>query len=71
MSASAIPSREKLIARARKMKAEIEQMYADAAHWNRMHPNVTPIDPDPDGKLAGIKHGIEAMLAEEEGRMRS
>ncbi len=30
---------------------EIEQLLADTAHWNRLHPDQEPIDIDPDGKL--------------------
>jgi hypothetical protein len=60
-------SRASIIARARKLRAEIEQAYADAAHWNSINcPHKgPPIDPDPDGKLRRIAEGIDKMLARE------
>jgi hypothetical protein len=52
--------------RARKLRADIAQTFADAAHWNSI--NVPhkgpPIDPDPDGKLKRIAAGIDRMLDE-------
>jgi hypothetical protein len=60
-------SRASIIARARKLRAEIEQAYADAAYWNSINcPHKgPPIDPDPDGKLRRIAEGIDKMLARE------
>lgn len=73
MSASGIKSREQIVAEARRCRSEIEQIFADAEHWNERvrKPHEAPIDPDPDGKLAQIKRSLDTMLAEEEGRLRS
>ena len=61
-------SRAAIISRARQIRCEIEQIFTDAAHWNRIH--VTwkdkPIDPDPDCQLRRIGEGIDRMLAAEE-----
>lgn len=63
------PGRERadLIARAVKQRAKIQQIFDDAAHWNRR--NVPwkgkPIDPDPDGQLKRIADGIDRMIARE------
>lgn len=43
--------RAKLIHRAAVQRANIEQMFTDVAAWNEMHPNETPIDPDPEGTM--------------------
>lgn len=54
-----------LIARAKKMRAGIQQIFDDAAHWNSVHTpwKGAPIDPDPDGELRRIADGIDRMLA--------
>lgn len=61
------PERAAIIARARKLRAEIAQTFADAEHWNRVHVpwKGKPIDPDPDGQLQRIAEGIDRMLAHE------
>jgi hypothetical protein len=43
--------RDDLIARAAKMAQEIQQIFDDQAHWNRMNPDEPPIDVDQDGLL--------------------
>jgi hypothetical protein len=57
-------TRAALIDRAKKMRAEIQQIFDDAAHWNGR--NVpwkgAPIDPDPDGQLARLAASIDRML---------
>jgi hypothetical protein len=60
------PSRKAIIARARFLRVEIQQIFDDAAHWNRINPNQENINPDPDGELRAIAEGIDAMLAKEE-----
>lgn len=61
-------SRAVIVARARKLRGEIAQMFADAEHWNRV--NVLwkgpAIDPDPDGQIKRIADGIDRMLAKED-----
>ena len=58
-------SRDSIILRARKLRAGIAQIFADAEHWNRV--NVPwkgqAIDPDPDGQLKRIASGLDRMLA--------
>lgn len=57
--------RADLIARARALRSEIKQIFADAEHWNRMHTRQVPIDPDPDGELRRILNGLERTLSGE------
>ena len=59
--------RAEIIARAVKLRTEIEQTFADAAHWNRVHVpwKGKPIDPDPGGELRRCADGIDRMLAHE------
>lgn len=56
--------RADIMARARKLRAEIAQTFAEAAHWNSI--NVPhkgqAIDPDPDGELRRIADIIDKML---------
>ena len=59
-------SRLSVISRARKLKAEIEQTFLDANHWNILHPYEASIDADPYGQLAAIKAGIDKMLEAEQ-----
>lgn len=61
-------SRAAIVARARKLRGEIAQTFADAEHWNRVNvPWKGPaIDPDPDGQLKRIVDGIDRMLAMED-----
>lgn len=64
-------SRAAIVARARKLRGEIAQTFADAEHWNRVNvPWKGPaIDPDPDGQLKRIADGIDRMLATEARRL--
>lgn len=61
-------TRAEIIARARTLRAQIAQTFADAEHWNRVSvPWKGPaIDPDPDGELKRIAASIDKMLAREE-----
>lgn len=54
--------RANLIARASEQLAALDQYDADVDHWNRTHPNETPINTDPDGKLAEIRRYLTALL---------
>lgn len=49
---------QSLLARAQRIRAEINQIFLDAEHWNRLHPHETPIDPDPDG---GLRRTLAAL----------
>lgn len=51
-----------MILRAEKIKAEIEQIFVDASHWNRIHPDEEPIDPDPDGKMKECWHYCDEVI---------
>jgi len=45
--------RDRFIDRAQRIRMEIEQIFRDVDHWNRIRaPHEGPIDPDPDGSLA-------------------
>lgn len=61
-------SRAALVARARTLRREIAQIFADAEHWNRV--NVpwkgSAINPDPDGQLARLAGELDRMLAIED-----
>lgn len=60
-------TRDAIVARARKLRDEIAQTFADAEHWNRVNvPWKGPaIDPDPDGRLKRIADSIDRMLSAE------
>lgn len=61
-----------LVARARKLRADIEQIFTDAASWNdnsRARKNgAAPINPDPDGSLRRMAEGLDKTLAAEASR---
>ena len=42
----------------------VDELFADTAHWNRLHPEEEPIDPDPDGEMAAVRRYAEAMIRE-------
>jgi hypothetical protein len=45
-------TRQEIIEDGRRIVAEIRQIFADAEHWNRLHPEEEQrIDPDPHGTL--------------------
>jgi len=56
--------RRELIERAVSIRAEIEQIFAGAAHWNEhvRTPFEKPIDPDPDGQLARLTVRLDRMI---------
>jgi hypothetical protein len=56
-----------LITEAKRIRAEIEQMFTDATHWSSFvrKSGEKLIDPDPDGKMRQITYSIDRMLAAE------
>lgn len=58
-------TRQGLIDEARRIRKEIEQIFLDAEHWNLIHPEENPIDPDPDGTLVRMAKGIDEGLKRE------
>ena len=48
--------------RRRHLREEIRAIFADAAHWNRIHPDEEPIDPDPDDTLQRLAEECDAYL---------
>jgi hypothetical protein len=59
--------RERLFARARRTKAEIEQIFTDCALWNEHSTarknGAAPIDPDPDGSLTIALAYVNGILS--------
>ena len=51
--------------RAQKLANEIAQLFADADHWNSVHPHDQAIDPDPDGQLRRTHESLVAFLSSE------
>lgn len=68
------PEYQRIIANARRLRAEIDQIFTDVASWNdnskARKDGCEPIDPDPDGKLRKLADGIDEMLARERARGR-
>jgi hypothetical protein len=60
---TATVEREVIVNRAKKLRAEIEQTFLDADHWNRTHADQPPIEADPDGQLRQIASGLDSFLA--------
>jgi len=56
--------RSSLIERTKQLRDEIKQLFLDAEHWNRLHPDEV-IDPDPDGELAKLHQQLEEALRRE------
>ena len=55
-----------ILANFRLLRADVEQIFRDADHWNRTHPDEDPIDPDPDGTLRQLADEIDALLLAEQ-----
>jgi hypothetical protein len=68
MSTNGRVSRQVLIARAQALHREIAENAIDIAHWNELHKNEPPIDPDPDGLLTKIAAGLDDLLTREARR---
>lgn len=56
-----------LIAEAKRIKAEIEQVFNDARHWNRLYPEEEPIEPWNDEKWADLLRYVNQTLGIEQG----
>lgn len=72
MKTSETPTRADILARARALRQEIAEIFADYQHWNDNSPSraegAEPIDPDPDGQLRRIAEGLDRMLEREDAR---
>jgi hypothetical protein len=55
---------ESIVRDAERSVRTVDQLFSDAARWNRLHPNEEPIDPDPDGEMAAVKRYAQAMIKE-------
>ena len=58
----AAEERALIIERAKVIKAEIEQQFTDAAHWNRTHAGELLVNPDPDGQLKKLLAAITEIV---------
>lgn len=54
-----LKTRAQLVEDLRAMRENIQLAFNDAAHWNRLHPDEEPINPDPDGKLREMADQID------------
>lgn len=63
--------RDKIINRAKKIRADILQSFTDAESWNENSDarknGADPIDPDPYGELRRLLASIDEMLANDKG----
>jgi hypothetical protein len=61
--------RRALLARARRIRADVQAIFDDAAYWNEhvRPPGEAPIDPDPEGDMRLILDGIDRMLTNDKG----
>lgn len=66
-AAREVPFESQLRARARRIAREVEQIRVDAEHWNRLHPDEEPINPDPDGELDAV-YAFASRVLQEVGR---
>lgn len=57
---------QRLVKTAQKMNRNIEQIFIDCASWNEnaRKPDMTPIDPDPDGRLRKAQKMLRDFVAE-------
>lgn len=64
-------TRDDIIQDAKRIKAEVEQVFMDAASWNDYSTarkrGCAPIDPDPYGELRRLLTAIDAFLAADTG----
>jgi hypothetical protein len=56
---------QRIIANARTLRANVEQILTDCAWWNEnaRRPTEAPIDPDPDGELHRMRDRLDVWLA--------
>lgn len=47
----------------------IDELFADTAHWNRLHP-FEQVNPDPDGQLARMRASAKKLIAEIDRKCR-
>ena len=61
--------RASLINKARRLRAEIEQIFSDTGYWNAnvRKPHEAPIDPDPDGTMRKLADRLDRMLSSDKG----
>ncbi len=61
-------TREELVARMRRIRRGIEEIFIDTDYWNEYvrKPSVVPIDIDPDGKLRSLANAFDQALAKED-----
>ncbi len=68
----AAESRALMVANARGLRAEIQQIFTDIASWNdnsrARKEGAAAIDPDPDGQLRRMADGLDKFLAAEDAR---
>lgn len=57
--------RQRIINDAARILGRINQLFADTAYWNGLHPEEAPINPDLDGQLSHWKRGLELTLQHE------
>lgn len=58
--------RSEIINRAKKLRSEITQIFADADHWNKKNtPWQKAIDPDPDGELKKMAEMLDRVLTDD------
>ena len=60
-------TRQEIIDEAKRLRAEISQVFLDVGYWNThvRTPDEAEIHPDPDGTLARLAASIDAMLERE------
>lgn len=63
------PERRRIINNARKLRANIEQIFIDCASWNdnARKPDDAPIDPDPFGEMRRMADQLDDFLANDPG----
>lgn len=59
--------RQRLIHRGRHMHREIQQIFDDCSHWNRINARQEPVDPDPDGELGRCLQQLDWVRAADHG----
>lgn len=54
-------TKSELLDRARRQLDDVRQYFNDVNHWNRVNPKDF-IDPDPDGSVTRMAHGLERFI---------
>lgn len=55
---------QSIIKDAERSIATVDRLFLDTAHWNRLHPDELPVDPDLDGEMAQAKRYSQALIRE-------